>query len=250
MSAWRLPLPFYNAVTELPCFEPPYAQIGAMDLNTGKMLWKRPIGSMKEVGPFGLPTGLPFLVGTPVQAGVMTVMAVAHTAKFDIRRQIGRHDVAKPAQQATFLARRAAAYLLGFQQGQRTQAPLLQAASHGETGKATADTARQAVGKRTTGTATGDFLLKQIKNLSSGGTPTVISQFDYTYRPDRSIVAEHHIADHAGLLVDVDVPAQLRLNAAIGSDHGVGTIVCRPPGDSCCWREAAPLVLRLMKSLT
>jgi RHS repeat-associated protein len=34
---------------------------------------------------------------------------------------------------------------------------------------------------------TGDFLLKQIKNLSSGTTPSVISQFDYTYRPDRSI---------------------------------------------------------------
>ena len=34
---------------------------------------------------------------------------------------------------------------------------------------------------------TGDFLLKQIKNLSSGTTPTVISQFDYTYRQDRSI---------------------------------------------------------------
>jgi RHS repeat-associated protein len=36
-------------------------------------------------------------------------------------------------------------------------------------------------------TATGDFLLKQIKNLTSGPTRSVISQFDYTYRPDRSI---------------------------------------------------------------
>lgn len=36
-------------------------------------------------------------------------------------------------------------------------------------------------------TNTGDFLLKQIKNLSSGATPSVISQFDYTYGPDRSI---------------------------------------------------------------
>jgi YD repeat-containing protein len=34
---------------------------------------------------------------------------------------------------------------------------------------------------------TGDHLLKQIKNLTSGTTPTVISQFDYTYGPDRSI---------------------------------------------------------------
>src|SRR5262249_3678250 len=36
-------------------------------------------------------------------------------------------------------------------------------------------------------TATGDFLLKQIKNVSAGTSPSVISQFDYTYRQDRSI---------------------------------------------------------------
>lgn len=71
MSAWRLPLPFLNLATELPCFEPPFAQIGAMDLNTGKLLWKRPVGSMKESGPFGIPTGLPFMVGTPVQAALI-----------------------------------------------------------------------------------------------------------------------------------------------------------------------------------
>jgi len=35
--------------------------------------------------------------------------------------------------------------------------------------------------------ATGDFLLKQIKNMSAGPSPTVISQFDYTYRQDRAI---------------------------------------------------------------
>ncbi|HSO37905.1 MAG TPA: RHS repeat-associated core domain-containing protein, partial [Labilithrix sp.] len=35
--------------------------------------------------------------------------------------------------------------------------------------------------------ATGDFLLKQIKNMSAGASPSVISQFDYTYRQDRSV---------------------------------------------------------------
>jgi len=35
--------------------------------------------------------------------------------------------------------------------------------------------------------ATGDFLLKQIKHISAGPNPSVISQFDYTYRADRSI---------------------------------------------------------------
>lgn len=35
--------------------------------------------------------------------------------------------------------------------------------------------------------STGNFALKQIKNLTSGLTPAVISQFDYTYEPDRRI---------------------------------------------------------------
>lgn len=42
------------------------------------------------------------------------------------------------------------------------------------------------------GTST-DFLLKQIKNLSSGGTPSIISQFDYNYQSrshDRDVDAE------------------------------------------------------------
>jgi YD repeat-containing protein len=34
---------------------------------------------------------------------------------------------------------------------------------------------------------TGDFQLKQIKNMSAGPSPTVISQFDYTYRQDRAL---------------------------------------------------------------
>ena len=72
MSEWRLPLPFFNVTTDLPCFEPPFSQIGVIDLNTSKLMWKRGIGSLKDSGPFGIPLGLPMQVGTPVQAGNMT----------------------------------------------------------------------------------------------------------------------------------------------------------------------------------
>lgn len=78
MSAWRLPLPFIRnesgqgLLTELPCYEPPFGQIGVIDLNQNKLLWKRPFGSMKESGPFGIQSGLPFMVGTPLQSGSMT----------------------------------------------------------------------------------------------------------------------------------------------------------------------------------
>lgn len=78
MSEWRLPLPFFHdgenqlLGTNLPCFEPPFGQLGVIDLNTNKLLWKRSLGSMKESGPFGVGMGLPFMVGTPLQAGNMT----------------------------------------------------------------------------------------------------------------------------------------------------------------------------------
>ncbi len=77
MSDWRLPLPWLKDSdnqllgTNLPCFEPPFSQIGAIDLNTNKLLWKRPLGSMKLSGPFGIATGLPFMVGTPLQGGTL-----------------------------------------------------------------------------------------------------------------------------------------------------------------------------------
>jgi membrane-bound PQQ-dependent dehydrogenase (glucose/quinate/shikimate family) len=72
MSTWRMPLPFFNEPTDMPCFEPPFSQIGVIDLNQNKLLWKHNIGSMKLSGPFGIKSGLPFIVGTPLQAGSIT----------------------------------------------------------------------------------------------------------------------------------------------------------------------------------
>ena len=85
MSAWRLPLPFLNVETSLPCFEPPFSVLSVIDLNTNKLLWKRPLGSMKESGPFGVESGLGFMVGTPVQAGAMTTRGglVFHAGTMD-----------------------------------------------------------------------------------------------------------------------------------------------------------------------
>ncbi|MEO1643310.1 MAG: PQQ-binding-like beta-propeller repeat protein, partial [Pseudomonadota bacterium] len=69
MSRFIMP-PFGN--TEVPCFEPPFGQIAVIDLNTAELLWKRPAGSMKQSGPFGWRSGLPFQVGTPIRAGTLT----------------------------------------------------------------------------------------------------------------------------------------------------------------------------------
>lgn len=69
MSRFYVPL---LGGTQVPCFEPPWSQIAAIDLNTGELMWSRAPGSMKLSGPFGLRSGLPFQVGTPIRAGTLT----------------------------------------------------------------------------------------------------------------------------------------------------------------------------------
>ncbi len=70
---YGIPFPFMSRLgTQVPCFEPPWARIAVMDLNTRELLWSRPVGSMKESGPFGWRTGLPIEVGVAVRAGTLT----------------------------------------------------------------------------------------------------------------------------------------------------------------------------------
>jgi len=70
---YGLTIPFMSRLgTQVPCFEPPWSQIAVIDLNTKELLWRRPVGSMKQSGPFGIRSGLPFQVGTAVRAGTLT----------------------------------------------------------------------------------------------------------------------------------------------------------------------------------
>lgn len=62
-AGWRVPL------TQLPCKEPPYGGIRAIDLATGRTLWDRPLGLARANGPFGIPSKLPVLIGTPNNGG-------------------------------------------------------------------------------------------------------------------------------------------------------------------------------------
>ncbi len=69
MSNWKL---FGLFPTNIPCFEPPYGRMAVIDLNQNKLLWSRPIGTMREMAPFGIQPNLPFHVGTPIYGGTMT----------------------------------------------------------------------------------------------------------------------------------------------------------------------------------
>ncbi len=70
---YGLTLPFMSRLgTQVPCFEPPWSRLAVIDLNSKMLLWSRPVGSMKNSGPFNWRTGLPFQVGTPIRAGTLT----------------------------------------------------------------------------------------------------------------------------------------------------------------------------------
>ncbi len=64
-AGWRVPF------TGMLCTQPPYGGIMAVDLETREVLWDRPFGSARNNGPFGLPSFLPFEIGTPNNAGAV-----------------------------------------------------------------------------------------------------------------------------------------------------------------------------------
>ncbi|GGE50712.1 membrane protein [Agaricicola taiwanensis] len=64
-AGWRVPL------TGLLCKEPPYGGITAIDLKTHEVLWDRPFGTARKNGPFGIPSMLPFTIGTPNNGGAV-----------------------------------------------------------------------------------------------------------------------------------------------------------------------------------
>ena len=56
----------------IPCQQPPYGMISAVDLKTRKLLWSHPFGTGREAGPFGIRSMLPFTMGVPNIGGSIT----------------------------------------------------------------------------------------------------------------------------------------------------------------------------------
>lgn len=56
----------------VPCQAPPHGMISAVDLRTGKLLWSRPLGSARDLGPLGTLSRLNLTIGTPLFGGTMS----------------------------------------------------------------------------------------------------------------------------------------------------------------------------------
>jgi quinoprotein glucose dehydrogenase len=56
----------------IPCQQPPYGMLSAVDLRSGGLIWTQPFGTARMSGPFGLRSGLPLKMGVPNFGGSIT----------------------------------------------------------------------------------------------------------------------------------------------------------------------------------
>jgi quinoprotein glucose dehydrogenase len=54
---------------KIPCLQPPWGELYAVDLSTLKVLWHHPVGTARDTGPFGIASQLPLRIGTPQVGG-------------------------------------------------------------------------------------------------------------------------------------------------------------------------------------
>jgi quinoprotein glucose dehydrogenase len=75
--------PMWLSILKVPCLAPPWGFIAATHVDTGELVWTRPLGTGYDNGPFGIPTRLKIPMGTPnlggplVTAGGLTFIAAA-----------------------------------------------------------------------------------------------------------------------------------------------------------------------------
>lgn len=62
----------FSSPLGLPCQNPPFGTMTAIDLKTRKIVWQKPLGTAQDVGPFGWATHLPIPIGTPTLSGSLT----------------------------------------------------------------------------------------------------------------------------------------------------------------------------------
>lgn len=53
----------------VPCTQPPYGTLSAIDMNTRQIAWQRSMGTVEEMGPMGIRTRLPIPLGMPTLGG-------------------------------------------------------------------------------------------------------------------------------------------------------------------------------------
>lgn len=71
LSPWGVTRPIWLSALQVPCIAPPWGHVAATDLDSGALLWTRPLGTGRDSGPLGLPTFLSLPMGTANVGGTL-----------------------------------------------------------------------------------------------------------------------------------------------------------------------------------
>jgi quinate dehydrogenase (quinone) len=71
-TPWGVQLTQFLSPLGVPCQEPPYGTLSAIDLATRKVVWQVPLGTTQDSGPLGIATRLPVPIGMPTRGGPLT----------------------------------------------------------------------------------------------------------------------------------------------------------------------------------
>jgi quinoprotein glucose dehydrogenase len=63
--------PMWLSPLGVPCIAPPWGYVAATDIQTGELLWSKPLGTGRDAGPLGMPTFLELPMGTANVGGPM-----------------------------------------------------------------------------------------------------------------------------------------------------------------------------------
>jgi quinoprotein glucose dehydrogenase len=59
----------WRTALRVPCTAPPWGYLGVIDLRTRQFIWRVPLGTGRDHGPWGIPSMLPITMGTPNNGG-------------------------------------------------------------------------------------------------------------------------------------------------------------------------------------
>lgn len=78
----------------VPCLQPPWGRLHALDLTHGRELWRRAVGDARQSGPMGIASRLPFLIGTPQFGGVLVTAGGVVFSSATMDSRIRAYDAA------------------------------------------------------------------------------------------------------------------------------------------------------------
>ncbi|AYN97023.1 glucose/quinate/shikimate family membrane-bound PQQ-dependent dehydrogenase [Pseudomonas sp. LTJR-52] len=62
----------FLSLAGIPCQAPPYGTLSAIDMNTQKVAWQVPVGTVEDTGPMGIKMHLPLPIGMPTLGGTLS----------------------------------------------------------------------------------------------------------------------------------------------------------------------------------